>query len=49
MTCPTCGSEALAMLGTLGNLAWLRCMACGMDCSVDAQALPAEEQEASDD
>ena len=33
--CPMCGGTP-ALLGTLGNLTWLRCTGCGSEYSVDA-------------
>lgn len=32
--CPACGGEELAYIGTLGNLAHLRCRACGITYSI---------------
>lgn len=38
MTCSICGGD-LAELGTLGNLVWMRCVNCGMECSRPAEDL----------
>ena len=33
--CPMCGGTP-ALMGTLGDLTWLRCTGCGMEYHVDA-------------
>ena len=35
--CPYCCGNTPALLGTLGNLTWLRCTGCGCEYSVDAE------------
>lgn len=40
--CPACGDDTAVPIGTLGNLTWFRCRACGMDFSQDDETNPAE-------
>ena len=43
--CPCCGSYDNTLVGTLGNLVWLRCRDCGAESSQQAE----EEEEDYDD
>lgn len=45
MKCECCGGE-LVELGRLGNVAHYRCRQCGIECSVDMGATPAEIEQA---
>lgn len=48
MFCSICGG-ALALLGYLGNLAHLRCVQCGSQCSVAADQLETGDEFDYDD
>lgn len=43
--CDGCGGYNFTMLGILGNTAHLRCIACGLDCSVDVIELDDEYED----
>lgn len=44
MHCEGCGGYHFILLGTLGNTTYLRCCACGLDTSCDAEELDLEEE-----
>jgi len=39
MSCPWCENKEVKLLGNLGNLLWVRCVACGADHATDKMHL----------
>jgi transposase-like protein len=43
--CPACETDAIIVLGILGDLAWFRCESCGMEFSIPVAELPIGDDE----
>ena len=48
MFCPICDSTDFIVLGTLGNISYLRCRNCGIDFQTDSKAIFDGEYENED-
>ena len=46
MNCQACNCQSFILLGYMGNRAFLRCRACGMDMNTDAALLEEIEEAA---
>ncbi len=44
MSCPACDSEALMLLGQLGNLVHCRCRNCGAGATFKAEEIEQEDE-----